>query len=1339
MAISISSLTPTTPTAPEGGVVNFVVVASDSNGETLSYEWQFSNNAGASYTSSGLVGNTSDSYTTSQLTSVQNGLYWRVVITNQSGDVVNSDEDPGIGDRILVVTTAPAIVVLTEPDTSIAAGVGVDVSLAVEMSLSAVDQTVSSNFANVTVQWQKSTDDGNTWSNINNGDFDGTITNYGVVTDNAYDLGGFFGVRSVLSILDTTFGISNYQYRAQIAEPSASNSPVNVPATLLVINPIITIYSHPGDGAGDTTSTNCYKTSIANSGEATFTVGALTTAGSGLGYAWEFSYLDANGDYTDFLPIADGISEYFFSLVTGTASNTSTLQLTKLIYFEEFRIRCVVSGSSTEPAVTTNSHSILMTDVVTNPENILSVTIGEDYYGDVSNRSALTDYPIQTAQFVTEVNTSKNTGLNGNVTMVFQRKDPGASTWSDVGITVTKDQDYGTYYSAPATQDPTYFLDLSYDTPPVRIADDDGAEYRAKVTSTAVYTLDANNNKVLTPIYSNTATLSVFRQIFVLSQPGNATVYPTFSASFSISAIVTSTATITYQWQKSSDNSTWTDITASNAGTTYTGYTTNLLTIASATSSLDEYYRCIVNAAESLSSVTSSSGELILEDDLFTILSNLNDYYVNEFVNVEWQVTAQSLSLGTVSYQWQKSTNYNNSNPSAATWSNISGETTDTLSLLSVTTANNEGYYRCKVTSQGGYVDYTNAVVLDIFTVAIGLITDVPSSYNILEGASQAVTFLVEADSTIGASPTYQWQRSTDGTTWTNFGTGYQGQSSASNSFIPPTFAKSEDGLKIRCKIDSADVPTSAYSSVATLNIIRRFSYFADSATKSVADGAAFVLDLNPVVTGGTPTYQWYAGSSPISGQTSQSLSITASAANNNTVYKCLIGLTDCDQHRYDRNNVDNIVSATSSTFTVTVTLSITSTGTGTYGDAIRYTTEGIKSGAAIGTVICIPKPSDYVHSSSQTTNDNAQWKHATTGSVFNTSANSTETSGSAYTANKPSWVTTSGYVSPRWKNTDDRFPGYIELRGQWVKKKDFPALYRVIGDAYGVTSDKFRLPMPIGKKLMGTGNVDNNSGSTSIVPLFGPDGNSGGDKNVPGTIGGQYNYNESEQLPPGSPGVGSLPDGTAGSDGDPLTFTLGNFSTNGFEAVEGIGNTTFTGKYKFKVGPLLPWAFGGVPTHSHGGIGAGYEDGYKSSSGSCNQGNGGGPNEISPKFYELEAEGASVANGPAGIPETSQGTQHNHALSKTTINPTNNADQTHADGIGPIAASDTLTETINLEFVPNSTAPSFNLFMEPAPINMTNATKALFDGALKFTLQNNEGLPILSPYFRLKYLIKAY
>ena len=199
---------------------------------------------------------------------------------------------------------------------------------------------------------------------------------------------------------------------------------------------------------------------------------------------------------------------------------------------------------------------------------------------------------------------------------------------------------------------------------------------------------------------------------------------------------------------------------------------------------------------------------------------------------------------------------------------------------------------------------------------------------------------------------------------------------------------------------------------------------------------------------------------------------------------------------------------------------------------------------------------------------------------------------GDVWTANKPSWADPN-YVSPRWTNEEDGYPGYLELRGHGLKKfPEFPALYRVLGDAYGVTSTCFRLPFPIGKKLMGTGNVDNNSGSVSVVPLFAPDGTSGGDKNVPGSVGGVYNYVESKQLPPGSPGVGT--DGTAGwVCPDPSTFTLGNFSTDGFTDVEATADTDFSGSYTYKVGPMLPWAFAGVPDHSHSGISAGFVEGF--------------------------------------------------------------------------------------------------------------------------------------------------
>ena len=72
------------------------------------------------------------------------------------------------------------------------------------------------------------------------------------------------------------------------------------------------------------------------------------------------------------------------------------------------------------------------------------------------------------------------------------------------------------------------------------------------------------------------------------------------------------------------------------------------------------------------------------------------------------------------------------------------------------------------------------------------------------------------------------------------------------------------------------------------------------------------------------------------------------------------------------------------------------------------------------------------MHNSTATMNDNTIYGHSRSGSITpNKDGNSTQTSGTAYTANKPSWVTDPNYVSPRWTNEEDGYPGYLELRGQ--------------------------------------------------------------------------------------------------------------------------------------------------------------------------------------------------------------------------------------------------------------------------------------------------------------------
>ena len=336
--------------------------------------------------------------------------------------------------------------------------------------------------------------------------------------------------------------------------------------------------------------------------------------------------------------------------------------------------------------------------------------------------------------------------------------------------------------------------------------------------------------------------------------------------------------------------------------------------------------------------------------------------------------------------------------------------------------------------------------------------------------------------------------------------------------------------------------------------------------------------------------------------------------------------------------------------------------------------------------------------------------------------------SGSIYNRNKPSWATTA-YISPKWLIENDRFPGFIELRGQWVRKDEFPILYKVIGDTYGFTSTLFRLPNPYAKKLMGTGNVNNNGGNVSIVPVYAANGISGGDKNEPGTIGGVWNYAKSRQLPPST----AVPDGTAGIE-DPATISLGSFSTSNFIECEGIANTNFSGSFDFTVGPLASTNLQTPPPHSHSGISVGAVEGFRARGTDCQN----RPTLNNQTFFAVRPDGGEIFSGPEGISDSDRGRPHSHSVSSTP-QLTRNGSANHNTGIGDVGGSESVRTVVNLDFRPGSTRPSANLFLDLAPISLTNASKNIFDSSLIFYLKNAEDLPLISNYFRVKYLIKAY
>lgn len=1349
MAIVINSLTPINPIALAGGTVTFAVNAEETQGGTLSYEWQFSSDAGGTYTANGLFNNTDDTFTTSALTQNQSGYYFRVKITSSLNEIVYSNEVQDIGNRILVVQAAPSIVVLDEYNPSYTVPVGVDIQLQVESTLFNVDTSTASSMDGLSIQWQQSIDDGDNWTNVVD-NMPGATGNFKYdIVEEVYQAFStpavIYAKRSTLTLGSITFNSNLYQYRARITRTGASNSPTIVPATLILINPTISIVQQPGVNANDTSDpVQCYKTSISGSGTIRSSVSAFTTSGNSLAYSWEYAVVDYNGDMTEWLSIQDGIDRYWFRYKTGTNGSTDVLELQRTIYFEQLLLRAVISGNSGETDVTSDPHYIYMKDVEVLPENVTDKESLEDFYDPAvvpnSERFLYTDYSIQNVLFDSYINVGRNSGLNGKVLAEFQRQDPGSSTWEDLDVIAEYVPVYDDYTATPTNDfEP---IDISYLTPPLRIDLDNGAKYRIKITSTAVYTL-SGNTKTLTEFYSNVANLTVYRGIYITSQPNDAFVYNNQSAAFSIAAVTTSPATLSYQWQEASlPTLPWSNI--SNGGA-YSGATTSLLVISPATTSIvKRYFRCVVSAPGILagSAPSSNNARLIINVDSFTNIGTLNDYSVDQFEPVSWTVEAQTLSLGTITYQWQKSTDFNSLNPSAATWGNITGQTTNTYSINSVIASTDQAYYRCKLTSLGGQEVFTNAAFLSVNIVEIKILENIPTTRTFLEGIENEYNFSIDAIATKGDQPTYQWQIKRVGeTSFTDFGLGYNNQQSINNNYTPRAFdAVTDNGAVIRCKLNATEIPDTVYSNECTITVNRRFYYFADSATKNAPIGGSFSLDLRPISTGGTPSFQWQRSTnngstwSNISGETSSELTIiNVTSGLNGYLYRCQVTLANCTQYQYSRNNTTFVVSASSTGFTESVKLNAV---TAVIKPQI-YSKQIEKTGAAIGSVICVPKPAGYVNDTSATTDDISLWKVSQTGDISSSgTVSSTIISGTTYNLNKPSWVTDSNYKTPKWLFTDDRFPGFIELRGQWILKADFPILYKVLGGSYGETSTLFRLPNPYGKKVMGTGNVNNNGGNASIVPLFNADGTSGGDKNEAGSIGGVWNYSKSAQLPPGSPGVSGQPDGTAGVD-TAATFSLGNFTTDGFLECEGVASTNFSGSFTFTVGPLIEINFAGVPPHSHFAISVGAVEGYRADSNGCSGGSG-SVGTIDPPFYGISAEGGTIASGPAGIADNDRGVPHSHGLSLTAAT-AGNGSANNGVGIGDTTASTSVTMTSNIHFQSGVSTPSANVFLEPAPITLTNASKPVFNSSLQFYLKNNEELPVNSNYFRLKYMIKAY
>lgn len=207
------------------------------------------------------------------------------------------------------------------------------------------------------------------------------------------------------------------------------------------------------------------------------------------------------------------------------------------------------------------------------------------------------------------------------------------------------------------------------------------------------------------------------------------------------------TPSYAYQWQQSINNVTFTNIS---------GATSQNLSFSAALTQAMYYKRMVtVNGSTGYSTVATVNVYPQLQSGSISPATQTINYNTN---GSALTLTGTSGGTNSYTYQWQVSSDHN-------TWNNINAATSTSYTPTGLTSS--VYYYRVVVTSNGVSVN-SNYVTINVNPrVLPGVLT--PASINITSGTSPG-TIIGSAASGGGCSGsfTYQWQSSTNGTSFTN-------------------------------------------------------------------------------------------------------------------------------------------------------------------------------------------------------------------------------------------------------------------------------------------------------------------------------------------------------------------------------------------------------------------------------------------------------------------------------------------------------------------------------------------------------------------------------------------